>query len=60
MLQGVVGEPAFLQGVSTYLRSHVYGNATTIDLWKGMSDATGAVHHLLRSLIPLKVPQDWT
>lgn len=40
MLSYYVGEPKFLKGVSLYLKSHLYGNSTTADLWKGISQAT--------------------
>ncbi|CEQ41474.1 SPOSA6832_03182 [Sporobolomyces salmonicolor] len=41
MLSNFVGEKTFLQGVSTYLKRHLYGNARTADLFKGISEAYG-------------------
>ncbi|EIM90757.1 leucyl aminopeptidase [Stereum hirsutum FP-91666 SS1] len=41
MLSYYVGEPKFLKGVSLYLKSHLYGNSTTADLWEGLSQASG-------------------
>lgn len=31
----------FLKGVSIYLRAHTYGNATTLDLWSAIGEASG-------------------
>ncbi|GAA6002057.1 hypothetical protein JCM10207_003055 [Rhodosporidiobolus poonsookiae] len=41
MLSNWVGEAAFLRGVSNYLKAHLYGNAQTADLLKGISEASG-------------------
>jgi aminopeptidase 2 len=41
MLSDFLGEDKFLQGVSVYLKNHLYGNAVTHDLWNGISAATG-------------------
>lgn len=41
MLAAVVGEDKFLKGVSIYLKKHLYGNASTEDLWNGISEASG-------------------
>nr|XP_012184617.1 uncharacterized protein FIBRA_07548 [Fibroporia radiculosa]CCM05334.1 predicted protein [Fibroporia radiculosa] len=41
MLSHYVGEEHFLRGVSMYLKSHLYGNSVTEDLWEGISTATG-------------------
>lgn len=41
MLAAVVGEDKFLKGVSIYLKKHLYGNASTADLWAGISEASG-------------------
>ncbi|KAJ7207877.1 leucyl aminopeptidase [Mycena pura] len=40
MLSEFVGEERFLQGVSLYLKSHLYQNSVTRDLWDGVSSAT--------------------
>jgi aminopeptidase N len=41
MLSDYVGEARFLQGVSIYLKNHLYGNTVTTDLWEGIREATG-------------------
>ncbi|KAH7103916.1 leucyl aminopeptidase [Auriculariales sp. MPI-PUGE-AT-0066] len=41
MLVSVVGEEKFLEGVSIYLKKHLYGNSVTKDLWAGIEEATG-------------------
>lgn len=41
MLSNFVGQDTFLKGVSTYLKRHLYGNARTADLFKGISDVYG-------------------
>ncbi len=41
MLGGHLGTETFLNGVSTYLKNHAYGNATTNDLWAALSKASG-------------------
>ncbi|KAJ7468068.1 leucyl aminopeptidase [Mycena latifolia] len=41
MLSHFVGEDNFVKGVSLYLKEKLYGNSTTLDLWKGVEDATG-------------------
>ncbi|KAJ7748797.1 leucyl aminopeptidase [Mycena maculata] len=41
MLSNYVGEEKFLEGVSIYLKAHLYGNSITRDLWNGISAATG-------------------
>lgn len=41
MISEIVGEDKFMKGVSTYLKAHAYGNATTQDLWKGIQEASG-------------------
>ncbi|GAW03490.1 leucyl aminopeptidase [Lentinula edodes] len=41
MLANHVGVDAFLKGVSVYLKSNLYGNSVTHDLWKGIEEATG-------------------
>jgi len=41
MLATHLGQETFLKGVSNYLKSHSYGNATTNDLWSSLSDASG-------------------
>lgn len=41
MLSKMVGEETFIKGVSIYLKNHLYGNATTEDLWRGISQASG-------------------
>ena len=41
MLSRMLGEDVFLQGVSRYLKKHLYGSAVTRDLWNGISEASG-------------------
>lgn len=41
MLSEFVTEEKFLKGVSLYLKKHLYSNARTVDLWNGVSEATG-------------------
>ena len=41
MLAAHLGVETFLKGVSEYLKAHTYGNATTNDLWKALSNASG-------------------
>ncbi|CAG7846066.1 Aminopeptidase 2; Flags: Precursor [Serendipita indica DSM 11827] len=41
MLSDYVTEEKFLKGVSIYLKKHLYSTARTIDLWNGISEATG-------------------
>ncbi|GJN87500.1 hypothetical protein Rhopal_000449-T1 [Rhodotorula paludigena] len=41
MLSNFVGQDKFLLGVSIYLKRHLYGNARTADLMKGISEASG-------------------
>ncbi|GAA6058627.1 hypothetical protein JCM10212_004038 [Sporobolomyces blumeae] len=41
MLSNFVGERVFVRGVSTYLKRHLWGNARTADLFKGISDEYG-------------------
>lgn len=41
MLSSHLTNEIFLKGVSTYLKAHAYGNATTDDLWLALSGASG-------------------
>jgi aminopeptidase N len=41
MLAAHLGLETFLKGVTIYLKAHTYGNATTNDLWSGLSEASG-------------------
>ena len=41
MLAAHIGQETFLKGVSNYLKSHSYGNATTTDLWSAISEVSG-------------------
>lgn len=41
MLSNFVGQERFLNGVSIYLKNHLYGNTVTKDLWQGISESTG-------------------
>lgn len=41
MLAAHLGQETFLKGVSNYLKAHMYGNATTKNLWSALSEAAG-------------------
>ncbi|KAK7202520.1 peptidase family M1-domain-containing protein [Myxozyma melibiosi] len=41
MISSHLGVKTFLKGVSTYLKEHAYGNATTKDLWDAVGRASG-------------------
>ncbi|KAJ1658321.1 hypothetical protein IWQ61_002423 [Dispira simplex] len=41
MLSSYLGEDVFLSGIRAYLKKHMYGNASTLDLWQALSDASG-------------------
>ena len=41
MLANYVGIEKFLEGVSIYLKRHLYSNTVTHHLWEGISVATG-------------------
>lgn len=41
MLNGFLGQETFINGVRTYLKEFAYSNATTDDLWKHLSAASG-------------------
>ena len=41
MLSAFLGEEVFLSGVRRYLKEHEYGNASTDDLWKALSEESG-------------------
>lgn len=41
MLAAHLGVDTFLLGVSNYLKAHAYSNATTSDLWRALSEASG-------------------
>ena len=47
MLAAHLGQETFLKGVSNYLKSHSYGNATTNDLWAALGAASGSDVHAL-------------
>ena len=36
MLQNLMGKEAFFEGVSKYLKAHIYQNARTDDLWDSL------------------------
>lgn len=40
MLSNHLGQDIFIKGVSDYLKTHAYGNATTNDLWSALSKAS--------------------
>jgi aminopeptidase N len=41
MIADFLTEPVFKKGLNIYLNRHKYRNATTVDLWKALSDASG-------------------
>ena len=41
MLSSHLTDEVFLQGIAKYLQAHKYRNATTNDLWKALSEASG-------------------
>lgn len=41
MLMGYLGEETFVQGVRLYVTRHMYGNATSSDLWSAMGEVAG-------------------
>jgi aminopeptidase 2 len=41
MAANYLGEETFIKGISRYLKRHQYGNATTEDLWKALSEESG-------------------
>jgi len=40
MLSHHVGQDKFLEGVSIYLKKHLFGNSVTRDLWDGIASST--------------------
>lgn len=56
MLQSVVGKDQFQRGLSTYLKSHAYGNARTADLW----DAIQSVSSMSDGLTVAQMMDTWT
>lgn len=41
MIEAYLGPVTFRDGVRAYLKAHAYGNATSADLWNGLSKAGG-------------------
>ncbi|KAG9292135.1 hypothetical protein G9A89_005279 [Geosiphon pyriformis] len=41
MLSSYLGEDVFLAGIRRYLKAHVYGNASTDDLWRSLEEESG-------------------
>ena len=41
MLAQMLGEDVFLEGVTLYLKAHLYGSTVTDDLWRGLAAASG-------------------
>jgi aminopeptidase N len=41
MLHAYLGDAAFRQGLSTYLRQYSYSNSVTADLWRVLSESSG-------------------
>lgn len=40
MLEDVVGDEHFREGVTKYLNNHLYGNAVTQDLWNALQEVS--------------------
>lgn len=52
MLSGFLGADVFLKGVAIYLNGKQYGNATSDDLWAGLTKASGKdVDHMMHKWI---------
>lgn len=41
MLNAFLGQETFMNGVRVYLKKHKFSNATTLDLWAALSEASG-------------------
>jgi aminopeptidase N len=41
MLESFLGEDVFREGIRRYMAEHPYSNATTVDLWNALSEASG-------------------
>ena len=41
MVEAYLGPDTFRAGIQTYLKAHAYSNATSADLWNGLSKASG-------------------
>ena len=41
MLNSFLGQETFMNGVRLYLKKHAYSNATTLDLWSSLKEASG-------------------
>jgi aminopeptidase N len=41
MLESFLGEDVFREGIRRYMAEHAYSNATTVDLWNALSEASG-------------------
>ena len=48
MFEEFLGAATFRKGINDYLKQHEYGNATSADLWKALSSASG--HDIGRSM----------
>lgn len=52
MIEGYLGATAFREGLSTYLRRHRYGNASSDDLWRALEERSGRdVVRLMRTWV---------
>ena len=41
MLNSFLGQETFMNGIRLYLKKHAYSNATTLDLWGSLKEASG-------------------
>lgn len=52
MLAQMLGQNTFLEGVTLYLKSHLYGSTVTNDLWRGLTTASGVnVSQIMRAWV---------
>lgn len=52
MLAQMLGEDTFLEGVTLYLKAHLYGSTVTDDLWRGLAAASGVdVARIMRAWV---------
>jgi aminopeptidase N len=40
MLEAFIGADAFRDGIRSYIKAHAYSNATTLDLWQALTEAS--------------------
>lgn len=60
MMHTFLGEKAFREGVSNYLKEHEYHNAEQVNLWDSLSNAAQKLKSLPENLNLRKVMDSWT